>query len=173
MNSLNLMRSISILSPGKIVMVVIDGLGGLPLSGTGKTELESAKRPSLNALAGKSECGLSYPVGRGITPGSAPGHLALFGYDPLNCNVGRGVLEAMGIGFDLIPGDIAARGNFCTIDSSGRLVDRRAGRLSTEESSRICQVLDGMLIDGVRVFVRPSKEHRIVVVFRGEGLSEW
>jgi len=172
MTSLDFMRSISISNSSKIVMVVIDGLGGLPLSGTGKTELESARRPNLNALAGKSECGLSYPVGRGITPGSAPGHLALFGYDPLNCNVGRGVLEAMGIGFDLTPGDVAARGNFCTIDSSGRLVDRRAGRLSTEESSRICQVLDSMLIDGVRVFVRPSKEHRIVVVFRGEGLSE-
>jgi 2,3-bisphosphoglycerate-independent phosphoglycerate mutase len=152
-------------------MLVIDGLGGIPDPETGKTELETARTPNLDALATKSITGLSEPISPGITPGSAPGHLALFGYDPITFQIGRGVLEALGIDFDLKPGDIAARGNFCTIDKDGLVIDRRAGRISTEENNKLCQLLDGIKIDGVKIIVRPVKEHRLVVIFRGEGLS--
>ncbi|MEE8471791.1 MAG: phosphoglycerate mutase, partial [Dehalococcoidia bacterium] len=119
-------------TPSKIVFLVIDGLGGLPHPETGLTELESARTPHLDRLAGEGIRGLIDPVSPGITPGSAPGHLGLFGYDPLRFTVGRGVMEALGIDFDLKEGDIAARGNFCTVDEQGVLVDRRAGRISTE-----------------------------------------
>lgn len=170
MLSLNLMKQISRRTASKIVLVVLDGLGGLPHPETGNTELETAKTPNLDALAARGICGLCDPVAPGITPGSAPGHLALFGYDPIDCNIGRGVLEALGIDFDLEPGDVAARGNFCTLDEEGKISDRRAGRISTEKNSELCKLLDGMLIDGIRVIVRPVKEHRLVVVFRGAGL---
>jgi 2,3-bisphosphoglycerate-independent phosphoglycerate mutase len=171
MDKLDLMKEISVASPAKIVLLVIDGLGGLPHPKTGKTELEMAKTPNLDRLAGKGICGLIDPVGPGITPGSTPGHLALFGYDPLKFNVGRGVVEAMGIDFDLQPADIAARGNFCTLDERGIVTDRRAGRISTEKCTELCRLLDGLEIDGVKVLVRPVREHRFMVVFRGEGLS--
>ncbi len=167
----DLIKSLSITSPTKIVLVVIDGLGGLPDPKTSKTELETARTPNLDKLAAAGTCGLSYPVGPGITPGSSPGHLALFGYDPVDCNIGRGVLEAVGIDFDLKPGDIAARGNFCTVDKSGAITDRRAGRIPGEKSAELCRLLDGAVIENVKVLVRPVKEHRFVVVFRGEGLS--
>jgi len=152
-------------------MLVIDGLGGIQDPETGKTELESARTPNLDSLATKSITGLSEPISPGITPGSAPGHLALFGYDPLAFQIGRGILEALGIDFDLKPGDIAARGNFCTIDKDGFVTDRRAGRISTEENNKLCQLLDEIEIDGVKAIIRPVKEHRLVVIFRGEGLS--
>ncbi|MCJ7791589.1 MAG: phosphoglycerate mutase, partial [Dehalococcoidia bacterium] len=113
------MRKISRTSPSKIVLLVIDGVGGLPHPETGKTELESARRPNLNRIARDSLCGLIDPVGPGITPGSAPGHLAIFGYDPVQYNIGRGVAEALGIDVNLKPDDIAARGNFCTVDDKG------------------------------------------------------
>ncbi|MCK4963904.1 MAG: 2,3-bisphosphoglycerate-independent phosphoglycerate mutase [Dehalococcoidia bacterium] len=157
-------------TPSRIVLLVIDGLGGLPHPETGKTELESAKTPNLDRLAREGICGMIDPIGPGITPGSAPGHLALFGYDPLKFTVGRGVLEALGIDFELKAGDVAARGNFCTIDESGVITDRRAGRLSTQICSELCKLLDGMNIDGVAIFVSPVREHRFVAVFRGEGL---
>ncbi|GAI15971.1 unnamed protein product, partial [marine sediment metagenome] len=128
MSNLELIKSISMLSPTKIVLLVIDGLGGLPSPETGKTELESADTPNLDKLAAKGICGLIDPVSLGITPGSTPGHLALFGYNPVSFNIGRGVLEAMGIDFDLQPNDIAARGNFCTVDEAGLVTDRRAGQ---------------------------------------------
>jgi 2,3-bisphosphoglycerate-independent phosphoglycerate mutase len=172
MIGLDLMKGISRSSTTKIVLLVIDGLGGLPSPQTGKTELETANTPNLDALADKSICGLSEPISPGITPGSAPGHLALFGYDPVQFVIGRGVLEALGIDFDLKPGDIAARGNFCTLDENGLVADRRAGRISTEQSTKLCQLIDGMELDGVKTIVRPVKEHRLVVVFRGNGLSE-
>ncbi len=171
MDNLELIREISVASPTKIVLLVIDGLGGLPHPKTGKTELETAKTPNLDRLAGKSVCGLIDPIAPGITPGSTPGHLALFGYDPLKFNVGRGAVEAMGIDFDLQPADIAARGNFCTVDERGIVTDRRAGRISTEKCTELCRLLDGLEIDGVKILVRPVREHRFITVFRGEGLS--
>lgn len=170
MDNLELIREISRPSPSKIVLVVIDGLGGLPSPQTGQTELETAKTPNLDRLASQGVCGLIDPVGPGITPGSAPGHLALFGYDPFRFNIGRGVLEAVGIDFELNPGDVAARGNFCTIDNAGLVTDRRAGRISTEKCAELCQLMDGIVIDGVKLFVLPVREHRFVAVFRGKGL---
>ena len=167
----DLIKALSITSPSRIVLVVIDGLGGLPHPKSGKTELETARTPNLDKLASAGVCGLSDPVGPGITPGSGAGHLALFGYDPLAFNIGRGVLEAVGIDFDMQPGDIASRGNFCTVDKSGAITDRRAGRISSEKAAELCGLLDGITIDNVKVMVRPVKEHRCVVVFRGEGLS--
>ncbi len=171
MASLELVRQISRASASKIVLIAIDGLGGLPLTETGKTELETANTPNLDALAARSVCGLSDLVGAGITPGSAPGHLALFGYDPVSCLIGRGVLEALGIDFALGPDDIAARGNLCTVDENGLVSDRRAGRITTDKNQVLCRLLDGQEIDGVRIIVRPVKEHRLVVIFRGSGLS--
>jgi 2,3-bisphosphoglycerate-independent phosphoglycerate mutase len=170
MDNLALMRELSITTPSKIVMLVIDGLGGLPDPRTGRTELETARIPNLDALAQKGICGLADPVGPGITPGSGPGHLALFGYDPVACNIGRGVLEAIGIDIELGPEDIAARGNFCTVDASGIIIDRRAGRISTERCAELCRLLDGMTINKVQIKVYPVREHRFVAVFRGEGL---
>ena len=158
-------------SPTKIVLLVLDGLGGLPDTATGKTELETASTPNLDKLATRGICGLTDPIAPGITPGSAPGHLALFGYDPLGCNIGRGILEATGIDFDLQPGDVAARGNFCSVDENGLINDRRAGRISTEKCAELCRLMDGQVIDKVRVMVRPVKEHRFVVVFRGDKLA--
>lgn len=169
--NLELIRSIARPSLSKIILMVIDGLGGLPDPKTGKTELETANTPNLDKLATKSVCGLSDPVSPGITPGSAPGHLALFGYNPVSFNIGRGVLEALGIDFDLQSNDIAARGNFCSVDEMGLITDRRAGRISTEKCIELCQLLDGLVLEGVEIFVRPVKEHRFIVVFRGDGLN--
>jgi len=171
MTDLELIKSISNPSPSKIVLVVIDGLGGLPSPETGKTELETANTPNLNRLASQGICGLTDPVSPGITPGSAPGHLALFGYDPLTFTIGRGVLEAIGIGFDLQPRDVVARANFCTADETGLITDRRAGRISTEKCTELCQLLDGLIIDETKIIVWPVKEHRSIAVFRGEGLA--
>jgi 2,3-bisphosphoglycerate-independent phosphoglycerate mutase len=171
MDSLELMKELSQPSPSKIVFFVLDGLGGLPHLKTGKTELEAASTPNLDRLAASGVCGLAEIVGAGITPGSGAGHLALFGYDPLRFTIGRGVLEAVGIDCKLEPKDIAARGNFCTVDEAGLVTDRRAGRLSNERCAELCGLLDGMVVDGVRVMVRPVKEHRFVAVFRGGGLN--
>lgn len=155
----------------KIVMFVADGLGGLPQEPGGKTELETAATPNLNALAARGTQGLSTPVIPGVTPGSGPGHLGLFGYDPLDYRIGRGVLEALGIDFDLGPNDVAIRGNFCTLDDDGNISDRRAGRIGNEIGAPICEKLDTIEIPGVEVFVKHVKEYRLVVVFRGEGLG--
>ena len=166
-----LVRELAEKSSTKIVMVVADGLGGLPLDPGGRTELESAETPNLDRLAATGTCGASVPVLPGITPGSGPGHLALFGYDPLEFRIGRGALEATGIGFELGPEDVAARGNFCTLDAAGRISDRRAGRIPSEESFKVVERLQGVRIPGVETFVKPVKEHRFVVVFRGKGLD--
>ena len=171
MLSLDVLRDLATETPSKIVLLVLDGLGGLPRPDTGKTELETARTPNLDGVASRSICGLTDPVSPGITPGSAPGHLALFGYDPVKCLVGRGILEALGIDFDIKTGDVAARGNFCTVDSDGIITDRRAGRISTEKNAELCRALSGIKLDGAELFVVPVKEHRLAVVFRGEGLS--
>src|SRR5712692_8273000 len=155
----------------KIVLCSLDGLGGLPRPETGKSELETARIPHLHALAGRAACGLIRHVGPGITPGSGPGHLGLFGYDPLRYLVGRGVLEALGIEFDLRAGDVATRGNFCTVDGSGLITDRRAGRISTDVCIRLVERLRDIRLPGVEVLVEPVKEHRFVLVLRGAGLS--
>ena len=169
---LDLARGLSQEADSKIVLFVMDGLGGLPHAETGRTELETAYTPHLDMLARESACGFTVPVGTGITPGSGPGHLALFGYDPLVFNIGRGVLEAVGIDFELLPSDVAARGNFCTVDAVGRIIDRRAGRISTEESARLVEGLRSVRVDGVQAFVEPVREHRFVFVLRGDGLSD-
>ncbi|HEX9092318.1 MAG TPA: hypothetical protein VF831_12555, partial [Anaerolineales bacterium] len=123
----NFLSELLIPARTKIVMIVLDGLGGLPRQPSGKTELETARTPHLDALAQRSALGLTIPVAPGITPGSGPGHLALFGYDPLQYEIGRGAMEALGVDFELGPDDLAARGNFCTVDIAGLIVDRRAG----------------------------------------------
>jgi 2,3-bisphosphoglycerate-independent phosphoglycerate mutase len=158
-------------SPSKIVLLVIDGLGGLPHPETGKTELESARRPNLNRIARESLCGLIDPVSPGITPGSAPGHLAIFGYDPVQYHIGRGVLEALGIEVELKPDDTAARGNFCTVDDKGIITHRRAGRISTDKNTVLCRLLNNITIKGAEISVLPVKEHRFVLILRGTGLS--
>ncbi len=171
MNNLELIKGISWTSPEKIVMLVIDGLGGLPDPRTGRTELETARLPNLNALSARGICGLADPVAPGITPGSGPGHLALFGYDPLECSIGRGVLEAMGIDIELKDGDVAARGNFCTVDAKGMITDRRAGRISTEKCAELCKLLNAISVEGVDIKIYPVREHRFVVIFRGQNLQ--
>ncbi len=166
------LRDLATKSPTKIVLLVLDGLGGLPREPGGSTELESARTPNLDALAARSECGLHLPIGYGITPGSAPGHLSLFGYDPLAYPIGRGVVAAMGIGFPMNAGDVAARLNFASLDAAGAISDRRAGRIPTEKCAELCELLRAIRIKGVEVFVKPVKDYRAVVVLRGKGLSD-
>ncbi|MFO0011577.1 MAG: 2,3-bisphosphoglycerate-independent phosphoglycerate mutase [Planctomycetota bacterium] len=166
-----LTRELQLENGSKIVMLVADGLGGLPLTPGGLTELETAQTPNLDSLAWRGVQGASIPVKPGIAPGSGPGHLALFGYDPLHYKIGRGALEATGIGFELQEGDVAIRCNFCTIDGSGKITDRRAGRISSEESAPLAISLRQVKIPGVEIFVEPVKEHRFVVVFRAPGLG--
>ena len=159
-------------TPSKIVLLVADGLGGLPHPDTRKSELETAAIPNLDSLAQRSACGLTTPVEVGVAPGSGPGHLALFGYNPLKYIIGRGALEALGIGVELLPGDVAARGNFCTVDDDGLLTDRRAGRIATALSAPLCERLDRIEIPGVQLDVFPVQDYRFVLRLRGEGLSE-
>jgi len=154
----------------KLMLVVLDGLGGLPVR-EGKTELEIARTPNLDDLAKVSALGLHIPVDVGITPGSGPGHLGIFGYDPVSYSIGRGILEALGLGMEVKDTDIAVRGNFATVTYEGERVivkDRRAGRISTEENREIVSVLREKLkeVDGVRVFIESGIEHRIAIVFR-------
>ena len=156
----------------KIVMLVVDGLGGLQHPDTGKSELETANTPNLDALARQSSCGLTTPVLPGITPGSGPGHMSLFGYDPVKYLMGRGVLEALGSGVPLADGDVAARGNLCTVDANGTITDRRAGRLPTSESGQLLQRLDAIALPGAKVEVHAVHDHRFVIVLRGPDLDE-
>ena len=167
----DLIKQVATPGDSKIVLLVMDGLGGLPHPDTGLTELETANTPNLDQLAREGMCGLTIPVARGITPGSGPGHLGLFGYEPLTYRVGRGVLEALGIDFDLRAGDVAARGNFCTVDEAGRITDRRAGRISTERCVELVARLRGIRLPGAELLVEPVKEHRFVLILRGQGLS--
>ncbi|HMC65209.1 MAG TPA: 2,3-bisphosphoglycerate-independent phosphoglycerate mutase [Gemmataceae bacterium] len=172
MNIHDLIRELREPAASKIVLLVADGLGGLPLEPGGKTELESARTPNLDACVREGVCGLSIPVLPGITPGSGPGHLALFGYDPLQHRIGRGILEALGIHFQVGPRDVAARGNFCTVDEAGRITDRRAGRPPTERCVAMCRKLQAIRVPDVEIFVEPVREHRFVVVFRSDDLGD-
>ncbi len=170
-NRMEFISSLRTAAGSKMVLLVLDGLGGLPHPETGLTELETARTPNLDALARDSACGLIHAVGPGITPGSGPAHMALFGYDPVRYEVGRGVLSALGVGMDLGPDDLAARVNFCTVED-GVITDRRAGRIPTEKNARLCEKLSAIRLDGAEVIIRPEKEHRAALVLRGEGLSE-
>lgn len=156
----------------KIVFIILDGLGGIQMEAGGGTELQTARKPNLDQLAADSCCGLLEPISPGITPGSGPAHFALFGYDPLKFNIGRGILEAMGIDFPLTEKDVVARVNFATIDKKGRVIDRRAGRISTETNARLCRKIStGLkLAEQIEVIFAPVKEHRGILVLRGEGL---
>jgi 2,3-bisphosphoglycerate-independent phosphoglycerate mutase len=180
-----LTRQLQQSNDSKIVLLVADGLGGLPatydpktgqVTGPnpgGETELETARTPNLDELARRGVCGLSTPVAPGITPGSGPGHLGLFGYDPLKYDIGRGVLEALGIDFAVGPKDVAIRGNFCTVDAAGHVTDRRAGRIATEMCVELCAKLRGAVkIPGIETFIEPVREYRLVIVFRGDGLGD-
>lgn len=166
-----LAKELSQTSAAKIILLVIDGVGGLPVSGL--TELEAASKPNLDAVAKNGICGLTDPVFMGITPGSGPAHLAIFGYDPLKYHLGRGILEALGSGVEVGRNDLVCRGNFATI-KEGLIVDRRAGRISTEENVRICELLNRHLFQSseVKISVFPGKEHRFVARFTAEGLSD-
>ncbi len=166
-----LVSELKIKTESKIVLLVADGLGGLPVEPGGPTELEAAKTPNLDALARSGILGSMNPIAPGITPGSGPGHLGLFGYEPVKYLIGRGALEATGVGFKLGPRDVAIRCNFCTLDSAGNISDRRAGRIASEESAPLAIKLREVKIPGVEVFVEPVKEHRFCVIFRGEGLG--
>lgn len=162
---------LTIVTSSKIVLLVLDGLGGLPVEG--KTELETARTPHLDALASKGICGLTDPVFMGITPGSGPAHLALFGYDPLKYQLGRGILEALGSGVEVGKFDLVARGNFATLKGD-LVVDRRAGRIQTTENEKLCQKINASLSQrkGIQIKVFPGKEHRFVVKFSGQDLSD-
>ncbi len=171
MVSEKIIRSLAVKTPSKIVLLVLDGVGGLPVDG--RTELEAAHTPHLDDLASRSICGVTDPISPGITPGSGPAHLGMFGYDPLKYEIGRGVLEALGIRMELGRDDVVARGNFATMDQQGIIVDRRAGRIPTERNMELCDLLQEEIkeIEGVRVEVRHGKEHRFVLRFSGEGLD--
>ncbi len=166
-----LFRKISIESSSKLVLLVLDGLGGLPVRG--RTELETARTPNLDLLASESELGLSHPIAPGITPGSGPAHLSLFGYDPLRYDIGRGILEALGVGVSVGKRDVAVRGNFATLEN-GLISDRRAGRIATEKNREIVAFLNQRIkkIEDVEIKLVSGEEHRFVLVLTADGLSD-
>jgi 2,3-bisphosphoglycerate-independent phosphoglycerate mutase len=168
-----LITSLATANDKRIVLLVADGLGDCP-GPAGVTALQAARKPNLDALAGRGACGLLTPVATGVTPGSGPGHLGLFGYDPLVYQVGRGVLSALGIEFPLTSRDVAARLNFCTVDQAGNVADRRAGRIPDEENRRLLAKIKAALKApaGLEVFFETEAEHRAVLVLRGEGLDD-
>lgn len=170
----NVIESLALEGGSRIVLLVLDGLGDLPNPDHGmRTPLEAARTPNLDALAASSAMGRLMPVLPGVTPGSGPGHLGLFGYDPLTHPVGRGVLEALGAGMDLQPGDVAARANFCTVDATGVVVDRRAGRIASEVCARLVEKIRSSVarIGDIEVILEPGKGHRFVAMLRGPGLG--
>jgi 2,3-bisphosphoglycerate-independent phosphoglycerate mutase len=159
----------------KIIFLILDGLGDIPHPGYSyRTPLEAATKPNIDDLAMRwGILGRAMPVDVGVTPGSGPGHLSLFGYDPVTFAIGRGVLETLGLDMDLQEGDLAARANFCTL-KDGIVVDRRAGRIATEETERLCALISARIpdIEGVKVLIKPGKSHRFALIFRGQGLSD-
>src|SRR3984957_17564642 len=174
MNLDSLYSELTLKTKTKLVLLVLDGLGDIATREQGfMTPLEAARTPHLDALARNGAQGRMVPVAPGITPGSGPGHLALFGYDPLEFQVGRGVIEALGLGIELRGGDVAARANFCTLDSKGIVIDRRAGRIETEVCEELCHILAAKIknIGDTQVIIKAGKGHRFVVVFRGKGLE--
>jgi 2,3-bisphosphoglycerate-independent phosphoglycerate mutase len=171
MNS-SLIQKLILPAETKIVMLILDGLGGLPREPGGKTELETARTPNLDKLARRSNLGLTIPVAPGITPGSGPGHLALFGYDPIQYEIGRGAMEALGVDFELGPDDLAARGNYCTVDKNGIISDRRAGRIGTNISQALSCLLSSIKIEDAEIFIKPLKEHRFAFILRAKGLYD-
>src|SRR5947199_2962606 len=174
MNLDALYSNLTIKSEAKLALLVLDGLGDIATGGPdSSTPLEAASTPNLDALTQNGAQGRMIPVAPGITPGSGPGHLGLFGYDPLEFQVGRGVIEALGLGVELKPGDVCARANFATLDAKGIVTDRRAGRIPTETCEKLCAMLAAKVkkIGDTQVIIRPGKEHRFVVVFRGKGLE--
>lgn len=154
----------------KIILFVIDGLGGLPLPKTGMTELETARTPNLDKLVSKGVAGMSIPIAPGVSPGSGVAHLALFGYDPFTYDVGRGAIAVYGVGLDMEEHDLAVRVNFAGFSSSGAVVDRRAGRLATEKNKELCKLLCKINIDDIKIVIETVLDYRSVVIFRGEGL---
>jgi len=174
MNLDALYSELTLKTKAKLVLCVLDGLGDLAIGGVDSaTPLEAAATPNLDALTKDSAQGRMTPVAPGITPGSGPGHLALFGYDPLEFQVGRGVIEALGLGVELKPGDVCARANFATLDKNGIVTDRRAGRIPTEKCEELCALLSKSIkkIGDTEVIIKAGKEHRFVVIFRGKGLE--
>ncbi len=169
---LEVLQNLAEKTPSKIILMIIDGLGGMPNPETGLTELETANLPNLDAMAGRSIAGLSDPVGPGISPGSGAGHLALFGYDPIKYDIGRGALSAFGLDFHLEANDLAVRANFATIDDNGIVTDRRAGRIPTEYNRELAELLRQIKIPGVEVFVVTESGHRLLLVFRSDNLSD-
>lgn len=172
---IDLIKTLAIKNESKIVFIVMDGLGGAPHPKYNYlTELEASNHPNLDNLAKESLCGLGIPVDYGITPGSGPGHLSLFGYDPIKYLIGRGILEVLGLGMEIMPQDLAFRGNFATIDKDGVVIDRRAGRLPTEETQRLVEKIQKNIkqIEGVEIILKAGKEHRFAGVFRHPNLSE-
>jgi 2,3-bisphosphoglycerate-independent phosphoglycerate mutase len=173
MNQHQLMKKLSIKTDSKIVFLVMDGLGDIPHPKYDyMTPLEKSNHPNLDKIAEDGVCGFTIPILPGITPGSGPAHLSLFGYDPLQIEIGRGLLDTLGIDFDFSSLDMASRGNFATADSNGVIIDRRAGRISTDECIRLCEMLSKIKINGVEIFVKPVKEHRFSVIFRGQNLND-
>ncbi|MCK5095690.1 MAG: phosphoglycerate mutase, partial [Spirochaetes bacterium] len=170
MKRFELIQKLKQISDENIVMLVLDGLGGLPKNG--KTELETAETPNINSIAKNSETGLMTPIIPGITPGSGPAHLALFGYDPLEYIIGRGILSALGVKFPIRDGDLAARVNFATIDKNGMVTDRRAGRIPDDINREMCEMIRQLKIPGVEFFIETEKDHRAALIFRGSKLSE-
>src|SRR5512137_2412121 len=164
----NLIQRLITPAQTKIVMLIMDGLGGLPREPGGRTELETARTPHLDALAERSNLGLSIPV----APGSGPGHLALFGYDPIRYEIGRGAMEALGVDFELGPDDLAARGNYCTVGSDGCVSDRRAGRISTEANRYLSSLISRIKLADAEVFIEPVKEHRFAFILRAANLGD-
>jgi 2,3-bisphosphoglycerate-independent phosphoglycerate mutase len=174
MNLDALYSGLTLKTDAKLVLLVLDGLGDLATrEQNNQTPLEAAATPNLDALAKDSAQGRMIPVAPGITPGSGPGHLGLFGYDPLEFQVGRGVIEALGLGLELRAGDVAARANFCTLDDKGIVTDRRAGRIDTSVCEELCALLSQKVkkVGDAQVIIKPGKGHRFVVLFRGKGLE--
>src|SRR5690242_7022959 len=174
MNLDTLYSELTLKTSAKLALVVLDGLGDVATREQGYvTPLEAARTPNMDALSKDSAQGRMLPVAPGITPGSGPGHLALFGYDPLQFQVGRGVIEALGLGLELRAGDVAARANFCTLDGKGVVTDRRAGRIDTLVCEELCAMLSDKVkkVGDAQVIIKAGKGHRFVVLFRGRGLE--